>query len=89
MKKLFLLLMLLFTLIGVAGAKEVIPVFKRVTRGVEFRKVLLDRPRPLTIYQLRCNPKLINFKLLLASDGKRGCEHSDYGGVLFALGCAE
>ena len=72
MKRFFLLSMLLFTLIGVAGAKESIPTFKTVTKGVEFRKVLLDLPRPLTVYQLRCDPRLVKFHLLLASDGKRG-----------------
>ena len=72
MKRFFLLSMLLFTLMGVAGAKESIPTFKTVTKGVEFRKVLLDQPRPLTVYQLRCDPRLVKFRLLLASDGKRG-----------------
>ena len=72
MKKFLLLASLVFALTGLAGAKESIPTFKTVTKGVEFRKVLLDQPRPLTVYQLRCDPRLVKFRLLLASDGKRG-----------------
>ena len=84
MKRFFLLSMLLFTLIGVAGAKESIPTFKTVTKGVEFRKVLLDLPRPLTVYQLRCDPRLVKFHLLLASDGKRGKTATGPGTVLMS-----
>lgn len=47
-----------------------VPAFETVAPGIEFRQVTLNRPRPLVMAQLRCNPKKVRFSLLLASDGK-------------------
>lgn len=49
-------------------ARELIPPFKSVAKGVEFRRVQLERPRPITILQLRCDPTAVDFHLLMADD---------------------
>ena len=44
------------------------PPFESVAPGVEVRQVVLSQPRRLAMTQLRCDPKLVRFSLLLASD---------------------
>jgi Phosphodiester glycosidase len=66
------LMVLFLGLMISAGAKEQIPDFKTVAEGVEYREVFLDRPRTISIVQLRCDPTKIKFNLLLGSDRKKG-----------------
>jgi uncharacterized protein YigE (DUF2233 family) len=46
------------------------PKFETVAPGVEYRQVRWEKPRPLVMAQLRCDPKKVRFALLLASDRK-------------------
>lgn len=66
--------MLLCLLVGLLlsarlEAKEQIPPFEEVTTGVEYREVLLESPRPISILMLRCDPQKVRFHLLLGGDG--------------------
>lgn len=66
-------LTLLFVLLSLGGgtaswAAPSVPKFVKVAPGMEFREVYLAAPRKLVISQLRCDPKVVRFSLLLASD---------------------
>lgn len=65
-----LCLILFLVLSWVATAQEKIPSFKEITPGLEYREVLLQKPRPLPIIEARIDPARLQFKLLLASDGR-------------------
>ena len=66
MKLLALVILLLATLPTLAQAPE----FQTIEDGVEYREVKLDSPRPLSMIQLRCNPRKVSVNLLLSSDLK-------------------
>lgn len=70
MRRWFLLWLYLALALPTTG-KESIPAFTSVGKGLEYREVRLDSPRPLTIHQLRCDPTKVRFSLLLASDLKK------------------
>lgn len=69
MKHLWLIVLLL---LGHTSWAEQVAKFEKVAPGLEFRTVKLEKPRPILIHQLRCDPRKVRFQLLLASDGKRG-----------------
>ncbi len=64
---LFLVLLLLGGC-ATSSAAPSIPNFEEVASGMEYREVYLTSPRKLVISQLRCDPKVVRFSLLLASD---------------------
>ena len=68
MRSLGLVLLLTLMTFGNALSREKIPPFERVAEGLEYREVLLEKPRPLSWIQLRCDPKKVRLQLLLASD---------------------
>lgn len=49
-------------------AQETIPRFRAVANGIELRQVTLMRSPPLTLTQVRCDPKRVDFNLLTAPD---------------------
>jgi exopolysaccharide biosynthesis protein len=51
-------------------AEESVPKFETLQDGLEYREIKLERPRPLTMLQLRCDPAKVRFNLLLATDLK-------------------
>ena len=71
-----------------------VPSFEVVAPGVEVRQVTLTQPRRLVMTQLRCDPKLVRFSLLLASDrqGKtkvsRAEEMASRFGQLAVINCS-
>jgi len=79
-------LLILVAATALAQARDSIPPFKAVADGLEYRQVILQRPRPLTILQLRCDPERVRFNLLLASDLKGKQEVSTARAVAEALG---
>lgn len=66
MKLLVLVLALLATLPTLAQ----VPDFETLEDGLEYREVKLDNPRPLSIIQLRCDPRKVSVNLLLSTDLK-------------------
>lgn len=47
-----------------------VPDFETLEDGLEYREVKLDNPRPLSIIQLRCDPRKVSVNLLLSTDLK-------------------
>ncbi len=70
LKTLTMGLFLTLSVISSGLSREHIPPFKTVTEGVEFREVLLEHPRAISILQLRCDPGKVRFNLLLGTDRK-------------------
>ena len=66
MKLLALALLLLATLPTLAQAPE----FQAIEDGLEYREVNIDSPRPISMVQLRCDPRKISINLLLSTDLK-------------------
>lgn len=60
----------ILSLLLFASAQAQVPSFTEVSPGLEYRHVDFQKPRPLRMYQLRCDPKKVRFNLLMASDLK-------------------
>ncbi len=63
-------MLLCLLLLAAAAPGWAVPAFETVGPGMEYRQVTLQRPRPLIMQQLRCDPAQVRFSLLLASDRK-------------------
>jgi uncharacterized protein YigE (DUF2233 family) len=57
-------------LLSLASVAAAVPAFEVVAPGLEYREVHWEKPRPLLVTQLRCDPTTVRFSLLLASDRK-------------------
>lgn len=64
-----ILLLIFLLLVEGVLARESVPDFEPVAEGVEYRQVLLEKPRPITVMQLRCEPAKVRFQIIKASDG--------------------
>lgn len=63
-------LFLFMLLLAAPTLAQKIPPFETVAPGVEYREVLLEKPRRLLVHQLRCDPAKVRFSIVLNSDLK-------------------
>ena len=80
--KIVSILLLLLLLPALADTAE----FLTLEKGLEYREVKLDSPRPLTMIQLRCDPREISVNLLLSTDLKGKPKSTTAGRVARELG---